>query len=437
MARKRGVCLGFRIQDVVKGLTVAFALVIGFLLLFEDSVMEMPHHETPQIFVPVQSAAWSGPVPKVAAEFPAGVAQSQAGASQAGASQARASQAGASQAGASQAGASQAGRGAGRRVGVVVATPGSNGVGWRDSFRVFALAAQEAFAQSAYHMELVAVTPQTTSDADRSFLQATGFTVRVLPSWKPEDITSEFAQEELRKWCCAEVETLKLYAIGFTEFHRVIVADVDLLFVKNFDDLLDDSRFPMSATYDYALDGPYCSVPPIMPSFFVVIPSKTDYDEIASTMREGNFKDAVGWRESGIGWAYGGMGPGGLLSYHYNRRAREAGNVMTKNLDLPGAMSIGPAGTRIKALDRSKHAVIATGELIEAIENNRAVVGDVKTFHFQSGLCEPPYTCKDPGGEICTSMTDRWWQLRDKYSRTKALAQGTRCNPEESYQPLP
>merc|ERR1719160_2282119 len=73
-------------------------------------------------------------------------------------------------------------------------------------------------------------------------------------------------------------------------------------------------------TYDHGLDSAGSLVPPVQGGFLLFKPSEKDFNEIVEVTREGDFTGS-GWKGSGIGYCYGGVGPTGLLSYHFHKDA--------------------------------------------------------------------------------------------------------------------
>jgi len=69
---------------------------------------------------------------------------------------------------------------------------------------------------------------------------------------------------------------LKLHGLTFTEYHRVVVIDGDIMFLHNIDSILD-SPFSLAGTYDYELDVSSSKVPMINGGFLVFTPNTTDF----------------------------------------------------------------------------------------------------------------------------------------------------------------
>jgi len=327
------------------------------------------------------------------------------------------------------------------KVAVVVLAMTKSSDKWLDAFSILAYSAKKAFETSKYQMELVAVTEESIMSSDKSSLEKCGFIVKPLPlPVKVSDVQSDFAREEISKGCCGEVEMLKLYGLSFTEYHRVVVVDGDVLFLGNIDDILHDKTHSLAATYDHELDsldfnGVYSAIPPINGGFLVFTPNMTDFHSIISTAKQGDFRGGTGWLGLRVGWAYGGVGPQGLLAYHYNKEALEKGRVMNKAPDLPGNLTSGPRESRVSVLDRSRFDVIDTDALRLAFDNKEFGIDDIKTFHF-TGKCLKPWECFSPNGAICEKMTDRWWQLRAEYAKERNLKVTPRCTGVGMYQTL-
>jgi len=323
-----------------------------------------------------------------------------------------------------------------KRVAVAVLASDNSSAEWHDAFAILALSVKKAFATSKFELDLLALTSKAISNKEDTVLKNLGFIVRPLPlPIRADSIQNTFTREEVKKGCCGEIEMLKLHGLTFTEYHRVVVIDGDIMFLHNIDSILD-SPFSLAGTYDYELDVSSSKVPMINGGFLVFTPNTTDFQQIVDTVKEGDFRSGTGWKGLDVGWGYGGVGPQGLLAYHYNKETLLAGESMAKKRDLPGQMSEGIKSTRVESLDRSQFDVIDTHPLQEALGNGTAKVGDIRVFHF-TGLCEKPWKCKRARSDVCKAMVDKWWELRNECATARGIKASERCKDGGSYMVLP
>merc|ERR1711971_1443209 len=111
-------------------------------------------------------------------------------------------------------------------------------------------------------------------------------------------------------------ETVKYWGIALMEYDRVLVIDADVMIFDPMDELMELPE-DFIGTYDHGLDGPASTAPPTQGGFLLLRPNMTDFEEVKALTREGDWGGS-GWKRSGIGFCYGGVGPDGLLPYYYN-----------------------------------------------------------------------------------------------------------------------
>merc|ERR1719359_1320936 len=189
---------------------------------------------------------------------------------------------------------------------------------------------KEAAAKSDHNVELVCIVPERFPKEDEKFLKEAGFqkVIRKGLPVQPSEIMGKEAREafsrvqgsgdESNKFLMAE-ETLKYWPLSLTEYDRVLTLDADVMVLDPMDELMERKE-DFVGTYDHGLDTPDSTVPPIQGGFLLYRPSAKDFEEIVKLTKEGAWS-GNGWKGSGIGWAYGGVGPDGLLSYFYHKDA--------------------------------------------------------------------------------------------------------------------
>merc|ERR1719379_2898086 len=117
-------------------------------------------------------------------------------------------------------------------------------------------------------------------------------------------------------------------------------------------DELMEREEDMVGTYDHGLDTPSSTVPPIQGGFLLYRPSKADFEEILKLTKEGEW-GGNGWKDSGIGYCCGGVGPDGLLSYFYHKEGLKH-NLQKKSM-RDGSKGQPVEGVRFFAADRQEY----------------------------------------------------------------------------------
>jgi len=298
---------------------------------------------------------------------------------------------------------------------MVPLTPKSSQL-WLDVFGVFGHSAKKAFEKSDWDMTLIALASEDVAAHERAELEGYGFKVMALANPVPAaSVRNEFARKQFKSGCCGDSEMMKLYGSKLTEYQKVIVSDADVLFLDNIDEVLNKD-VPMQATYDHGMDTATSRIPPVQGGFAVITPNEKDFNEMVETAKEGDFSGA-GWKKSGVGFAWGGVGPQGLWAYHYNKEALNAGYKMDKKTDLAADKSSQSPLSRIEHLDRSKYNVLITPELLKAQKEGKVAIKDIKVVHF-AGNCLKPWDCAEVKSDVCDAMTQRWWAERRELAAT-------------------
>merc|ERR1712232_225911 len=237
-------------------------------------------------------------------------------------------------------------------------------------------------------------------------------------------------------------ETIKYWGIAFTEYDRVLVIDADVLVMDAMDELMELEE-DFIGVYDHGLDTATSTAPPAQGGFLLFRPNKTDFDAIKALTREGDW-DGAGWKRSGIGFCYGGVGPDGLLPYYYNKDALKNIKQKTKKLLPEGIASRSVKGSRWKAVDRPIYDVVINARLVEELSNwktdsdRKRVVDSVKSVHF-TGDCIKPWSCFTPQPHqwFCKGLLDKWWQLRAELEAKRGLPETKRrCSLVGKYKPM-
>jgi hypothetical protein len=252
--------------------------------------------------------------------------------------------------------------------------------------------ASPATAERAWHaFEFVAmVTPEVPKEW-LAVIRRMGYVIKVIPSpLEPSDIRNkQIAKEVVTDGAMGITEMVKLDVWRWTEYHRVLLVDCDILFHKNFDEL-----FEHGASLGWTHGGWVAER--INGGFLVVNPHQdgaTHYDAILALLREGDFRPGTGWKGSGIGWTYGGRTIQGLLPYYF---LKVLPNTTANNVELERCRY-----NNMVQLDKCKPPQYS--------------VAQVTSNHF-TGNCVKPWWCS-PVGPMCSDFVQRWWGLRQRLAR--------------------
>lgn len=348
---------------------------------------------------------------------------------------------------------------------------------WADALSVLAFGFRKAQARSRHELELLALSPDTLSEDSEKTLRSAGFAKvlrRPIPV-RSVEIRGEGARHEMEKvqgnggpHFALEAEQVKYYGLTLEEYDRVLVLDADTMILDPMDELMELEDRDFVGTYDWGLDSSGGRKLPVQGGFLLFKPNATDFHEILEITREGDFTGA-GWKGSGFGYCYGGVGPTGLLSYLYHKDAlmeREASgsadrgviafteeglkSLETKSFDNdeelesssdPGGESKvkpeekKPIAPRMLAVDREIYDVVIGKHLMshlgEDVDHERVAKG-VKSAHF-TGDCLKPWNCQHSRENwLCNALTDSWWELRAGLEAEQGLPKTERC-PNKSY----
>lgn len=316
---------------------------------------------------------------------------------------------------------------------------------WRDALAVMAHGALKAAARSRHEVDLIAIAPMRLGAGKERMLEEMGFQ-KVLRRPVPvpaAEIQGKEVKEQMsrvmgndaRFQFSMEEEQLKYWGLSLTDYDRVLVLDADTMILDPMDELFDRQE-DFIGTYDIGLDTDSSTAPPAQGGFLLFRPSKKDFEEIKRLTREGDFggDGLAGWKRSGIGWAYGGTGPDGLLSYYYHKDALPQDAKKWESFDrvdfkrrlaeseVDFSSPPPPKGVRMLAADRKVYNLLVTDDLMKTVEgrDHDEVAAGVKSVHF-TGNCVKPWSC--PGGRnwLCKAMLDRWWEMRTELEKEKNL----------------
>merc|ERR1719387_640920 len=331
---------------------------------------------------------------------------------------------------------------------------------FRDVLAVQAHGLKQAAAKSRHNVTLVAVVPETFPEEDAKFLNQVGFTKvvrKALPvspqeinPTKGKDVREAFLKvqgegDENNKFLMAD-ETLKYWPLTFTEYDRVLMLDADVMVLDPMDELME-RREDFVGTYDHGLDVEGSTVPPVQGGFLLYRPSLADFKEIQRLTQEGDWDiGGEGWKRSGIGYAYGGTGPDGLLAYLYHRGALSQLKKVGKAKIQDGVYGRAIPGVRMFAADRSKYDLIINDRLRDDVrkKDTKEIIDGVKSVHF-TGECIKPWQCfevsRNPlstrgADNLCDALTKRWFEMRASLEKERGLPESHKGCENGAYTPM-
>eukprot|EP00928_Gymnodinium_smaydae_P004468 TRINITY_DN11517_c0_g4_i1.p2 TRINITY_DN11517_c0_g4~~TRINITY_DN11517_c0_g4_i1.p2 ORF type:complete len:424 (-),score=105.79 TRINITY_DN11517_c0_g4_i1:35-1306(-) len=313
-----------------------------------------------------------------------------------------------------------------------------NNVAYQDAVSVLAHSIRRAAERSRHQVELCALVPQRFSREAQLALQGAGIhnvmrypvlmpaekiknaAVREAQLKRSSDGSFQFAEEQIKYW-----------GLYMTEYDRVLVLDADSLVLDPMDELMELPE-DFVGTYDHGLDVPNSVSPPVQGGFLLFRPSLKDLRRIRHLTGEGDFHfgGKAGWKNSGVGYAYGGTGPDGMLAYFYQRGALSRMEKHGKK-ELPEILGAAPLkGSRMRAVDRSVYDLVLNQRLKEEVDkqNHDEVLANVKSVHF-TGDCPKPWICRDDWAKqfwLCSGLHDRWWQMRADLEASRGLPKTSR-----------
>jgi len=311
----------------------------------------------------------------------------------------------------------------------------------KDVMAVQAHGFRQAAAKSRHNVEFLALVPERFPEADEQFLKQVGFThvfrkpLPVHPS-EIDPVQGKLVLEAFNnvqgagdansKFLMAE-ETLKYWPLSMTEYDRVLMLDADVMVLDPMDELMERKE-DFVGTYDHGLDIAGSTVPPVQGGFLLYRPNGADFQAIKRLTKEGSW-GGNGWKNSGIGYAYGGTGPDGLLAYFYHKGALPQLKKVGKKQILDGPYGNAVPGVRMFGADRSKYDVVITERLEKDLKDTdeKEIIDGVKSMHFTGG-CAKPWQChgaeknmflKRGAGNLCDAMTKRWFAMRASLEKEK------------------
>jgi hypothetical protein len=324
------------------------------------------------------------------------------------------------------------------KVAYLVFVTGIGTDGWQDALDVLAFSIKKAAAKSRHKIELLALSPETLSSDKKDRLLKAGFkdvlkrTVPVPPHSMSEGMAREHMTRVMghssshNEFLMAH-ETIKYWGLTLRQYDRVLVLDADTMVLDPMDELMERGE-DFIGTYDHGLDIKGSAMPPTQGGFLLFKPSPEDFEAIKGLTQRGEW-DSGGWKNSGIGWCYGGVGPDGLLPYYFNQHALMHIRKFGKEQLPEGIAKPKVNGSRMLAVDRSVYDVVLNQRLrseVDAFEKDpEELLSNVKSVHF-TGDCVKPWDCSYAKHWLCEGLFNKWWALRGELEASRGLSKTRR-----------
>lgn len=180
-------------------------------------------------------------------------------------------------------------------------------------------------------------------------------------------------------------ELIKLDGLRMHDFDSVIFVDCDVLFHRRFNELIlmeENFGWTHGGWQEEKINGGFLVYSPRHPV------SKHHMDQMIAILREGNFSGGGGWRDSGIGWTYGGQTVQGILPYYYFIEANKEQEVFVQQL----GQKYPPAHREI---DRCRF-----NNMVQLDKCKNIPFDSVTSNHF-TGDCGKPWHCPPHKNLLC------------------------------------
>ena len=268
-------------------------------------------------------------------------------------------------------------------------------------------------------------------------LKALGYTLLVRDVLVAvEDIQGDFVRQKIRSnGCCGEKELIKLEAYTLTQHPIVVHLDLDVLVLQPMDSLfdymlasdpapLDSLQWPdrplpnvVNAFYtmDYNMVKPSIKYKPVQGGFLVLRPDQKVYEEFREIVRQGDFREGMGWGGE-VGPFYGAMTFQGLIPYYYEHL--HPGQSVELNRCIYNQMCDNPRTGR--TVNDVVSGDCRTGA--EECEDCRSrSLEEVVTTHYT--LCQKPWFCVPHKLDaiqhrLCRKLTHAWYEVRSDMEKS-------------------
>lgn len=320
---------------------------------------------------------------------------------------------------------------------------------WEDALRILAFSVRKAGNKSQHDTHLIALAPERLAQEKERSLLSFGFEQVVR---RPVPVVASLVQGAAAREHMSrtnggdqrfkfkmEEETIKYWGLAQTEYDRVLVLDADTMVLDPMDELME-AESDFIGVYDHGLDSKTSKMPPTQGGFLLFRPNMDDFLEIKRLTQEGDWQtDGTGWKGSGVGYCYGGVGPDGLLAYYFNKDALPHLSALQKTQLPEGIGRPRVAHSRMHAVERSIYDVLVNDRLMKELElagaDEEKVLAGVKSAHF-TGNCIKPWACFTPRDFLCRGLTKQWWLLRAEVERAAGLAATPQSCQHEKYTAL-
>jgi hypothetical protein len=250
-----------------------------------------------------------------------------------------------------------------------------------------------------------------------------------------DEIQGEYLRVQIEmNGCCGAKELIKFEAFTLTQHDAVVLVDLDVLFLKPLDPLLDlllDRKIPgdehlqwrnktipddilLLYTVDYNMVSPDHGVKPVQGGFVLLRPSSAVYDDIVDIVRHGDFRPNGGWsgRMGNLFW--GGATFQGLMPYYFS--VLVPGYAVELNRCTHANMAMDPRHHVLKP-NATEYECLTQEETCEDCRHRS--IDSIYSIHFTN--CLKPWVCpqtRDPKYKVCRDFHHAWFAARSEMEQS-------------------
>jgi len=317
--------------------------------------------------------------------------------------------------------------------------------GWKDAIDILAHSINKAAAKSKHNVELLALAPMNLPADKEQHLLQNGYkaVLRRPQAVEPKEVQHKESREHMERVMGQSAhmqflqadETIKYWGLSLTDYDRALVLDADTMVLDPMDELMERPE-DFIGTYDHGLDITGSTMPPTQGGFLLFRPNAKDFENVKALTREGDWGGA-GWKQSGIGYCYGGVGPDGLLSYYFSQDALGKMKLVGKDNLPEGIETNRIEGSRALYVDRPVYDVVLNERLRDELKDadQEKTIANVKSVHF-TGDCIKPWTCSSARDWFCAGLMNKWWELRAELEASRNLPASPKQCTAGGYQPI-
>eukprot|EP00475_Leptophrys_vorax_P006581 TRINITY_DN14095_c0_g2_i2.p1 TRINITY_DN14095_c0_g2~~TRINITY_DN14095_c0_g2_i2.p1 ORF type:complete len:324 (+),score=66.61 TRINITY_DN14095_c0_g2_i2:1889-2860(+) len=258
---------------------------------------------------------------------------------------------------------------------------------------------------SKYDIDQIAFVRKGVVSRSIPYLKTFGF--RVVEKELPitvDQISSKnkhYKEHVDKSGCCGLSELMKLYAYQLTDYHRVLHIDMDVLIVKNIDEIIGlPDRYELihtNSTFKEEL---------VSGGVLLIKPNPQTFLDLLEIIKGGDYRyDGSGWEGSKIGYSWGGETVQGVLPFYYLKKLPQERGIHNASL----------------MLDRCRYNHQGSNACNKTLEK------DISIIHMT--VCQKPFRCLSMGHDpLCKFHQNLWWNRTHSGLDRLGIARNPRCD---------